>query len=153
MGAGAAVGLPEGFTLDAPAGQATLPAGFKLDAPSAPVEETWAQKALKAGLPWAKSAILGGGPVGIATHGVGEAMKGIDKAAYDVGGWATDVTGSPKAGLVANAVAQAPGVLIGGGIGKAATPAMEGSANWLMRSALKNPYFSNASSAYCEHDG
>ena len=85
-------------------------------------------------------------PPGVAFNVVGGAMQAYDKAAYEVGGKVTDVTGSPKLGAAANVAMQALPTFIGGGAGvksaqlaeKAGKPTvMEAGAKKLMHQALK----------------
>ena len=86
--------------------------------------------------------LIAGGPFGLATAGVQEGMRNAtdiyNRAAYNVGGKVTDVTGSPKAGFAANVGVQAlpviAGALLGSSIGG---KPVERSAEWLMQSATK----------------
>jgi hypothetical protein len=77
-------------------------------------------------------------PAGLFARAGRKLLGNIDKASYDAGGAVTDLTGSPEAGVATYTGLQAlPMVLGGGGVGKAATPAVEGTAKWLMGTAVK----------------
>lgn len=82
-----------------------------------------------------------GGPMGMATAGIGEAVNQsgefMDRLAYDAGGKVTDLTGSPKLGFAANVATQAVPTMIGGLVGSKAKPAVEGAGRFFMQSALK----------------
>lgn len=62
---------------------------------------------------------------------------GIPKAAEQFGGWVTDKTGSPEAGLVANVAAQLPTSLFGYRAAPQQVSATEPMAKWLMTKAVK----------------
>lgn len=61
----------------------------------------------------------------------------IGKGAYELGGQVTDLTGSPLAGTAARMIPDFASLAGGGLAGKTAAPALEGSAKWLMQSAMK----------------
>ena len=79
------------------------------------------------------------------TGGLETATKLLDKAAYDIGGFVTDIAAphmQPETaaglGLAANVATQAlPTILSGNIVGKSAAPAMRGGAERLMQSAVK----------------
>ncbi len=79
--------------------------------------------------PFLSLAIPGGGGLKL--------MDEAAKASYELGGKVTDATGSPGLGYAANVASQAPTVLIGGGLGSKAAPAIEDTAKYLMGTALK----------------
>lgn len=91
--------------------------------------------------------LVRGGPLGLGMAGFGEGVRQgselLSKAAYNLGGKVTDVTGSPVAGTVANVATEAVPMALGGGLGKAVTIGAERSgARSLMQSILK-PQFTN----------
>lgn len=85
-----------------------------------------------------------GGVMGLGNAAVGEAVKQFDKAAYDVGGAATDLAAkhmppeyAAGVGTAANLGVQAIPMMLGGEVAKVAQPAMKGTGRFLMQSALK----------------
>lgn len=121
--------LPAGFKLDEePAG---LPPGFKLDEPKP------ANPLLVEGLKLFRGLVTGG-PLGMAAEGMKSGAERLDRAAYDVGGWLTDKTGSPEAGLAANVATQAiPTLISGPAAAKAAAPVFEAAGKRFIQSAMK----------------
>lgn len=70
----------------------------------------------------------------------GAALKAADlmtQGATEAGGIVTDVTGSPAAGLATNVALQAAPMVAGGALAKVAAPALRGTAEYLMQSAMK----------------
>jgi hypothetical protein len=79
---------------------------------------------------------------------MGDIHRARDNAVYEVGGKVTDLTGSPFAGSMANAAADAatdPLTYLGGAFGKAMKPLAEAGGRNLMQSALKPGKFSRES--------
>lgn len=71
---------------------------------------------------------------------MGNIMKAPEQIGYDAGGWVTDKTGSPLAGMATNmaaSVAFDPLTYVGFGAGKLMQPALESGAKKVMWSALK----------------
>ncbi len=85
------------------------------------------------------------GPVQGAFNAFGKhAMNAYDRAAYTAGGGLTDIAskvlppeGAAAVGFAGNVGMQAIPALMGGGIGRGAAPALEGTARTLMQSSLK----------------
>lgn len=126
---------PEGkkFIVSAPEGatQEQVLAYAQSQFSAKPAEETAMEKGLKLGISGAvRGATL---PLEVGKR----SMELLDKAAYDIGGKVTDVTGSPGAGFAANVATQAVPTVLSGGIGKLGAPALEAGAKTLMQSALK----------------
>lgn len=85
-----------------------------------------------------------GGPMGAVGAGGAEAMKGMGDVGHWLGGNATDL--SAKAGLppevsagIGTAADILPGMLVGGGGGRAAAPLLENAGVGMMQRALKGP--------------
>ena len=117
------------------------------EAPGAKQLPSWKQRMSTGGVNLLKGAVTGG-PLGLATAGMGEALKTIgdysDRAAYNAGGGVTDLLAgkvSPEvaggAGYAANVATQAIPTVLGGLIGKGAQPAVQSAGKRVMQSALK----------------
>jgi hypothetical protein len=91
--------------------------------------------------------LMRGGLPALGNQAITESNKMLDRAAYDLGGKATDALAgkvpperAAQAGYATNILTQyLPGSLLGKGAELLGRPAMEGGAKWLMHSAVKPP--------------
>ena len=117
---------------------------------SAPGSEplpSWSDR-MKSGAGNLATGFMRGGPIGLATAGMGEGMKTIgdytNKLAYNAGGAVTDVLAphvppevAGGAGYAANVATQAVPVVLGSLLGNATEPLGKAAGKRLMQSALK----------------